>query len=489
MNSFEILQAMTEIPNEQILIVRDKLGYDRADVPVPALSHQRSFRRALVLIAAVIMIIAATFTTAFAVSPEFRELVFSFFHIEQKQIIPESTVTTPLSADSMFAEPSVTIGEVMEGKYVHTPVATHARNGVYLVCTDEVEMKQGSHYDAYYEENGQFIKLETHTFSRDYQLYGNEIHVEFDWVEHNGSVSMTWVDPEVPFRKENESGDSSAALFMFHITWQDDNSTNNGTWYPVLLNLHTGELTDILSGTEANRMRGIDKCAISPDRTKLLLGQDTEEGYSLFYADLTAKQLYRVDELSGQHATACSLIENTLACWNLDDGKYTAWKIDLTTFERTELFDAVPNAAATPEMDCGIVFMEGFDGWNRWGDMYIGSCFALEVDMEQNVYVIDLATGAKAKIEGYSWIPDTQRTPSPDGNKLLLAGGRDGENFTYVGVLDFEEMTFAEFARDNSLNEHTAYWFDQNTIVICAEVNIDSMCSDYYLYRLLTGIG
>lgn len=441
------------------------------------------WRRRLIALAAAVLMVILSVGTALAVSPEFRELVFRFFHIEQEQIIPDSTVNTELSVGDMFVEPKITIGDVIEGKYVHTPVSTHARSGIYLVCTDEVEMRQGSHYDGYYEENGEFIKLEEHTFDQDYVLYGNEIHVEFDWVEHNGSVSMTWVDPEVWFRKENESGDASAALFTFLIRWEDDDDERSYTWYPVLLNLHTGELTDILAGTDANRIPGIDKCAISPDRTKLLLGQDTEEGYFLYYADLAEKQVYSVDGLSGQHATACSLIGNTLACWNLTDGYYTAWKIDLTTLERTELFDSKCNAAAT--LKAGIVFMEGFDGWNRWGDMYIGSCFALERDEAQNVYVIDLATGTKTRIEGYTWTPNTQRTPSPDGTKLLLAGGSDGMDFGYVGVLDFENMTFAEFSRDNKLDEYLAYWFDENTIVICSEVDSESMCNDYYHYSFI----
>lgn len=442
-------------------------------------------RRTIALIAAVLMVILSI-GTAMAASPEFRELVFRFFHIEQEQIIPDSTVNTELSVDDMFVEPKITIGDVIEGKYVHTPVSTHARNGIYLVCTDEVEMRQGSHYDGYYEEDGEFIKLEEYTFNQDYVLYGNEIHVEFDWVEHNGSVSMTWVDPEVWFRKENESGDASAALFTFFIRCEGDDGDPLVTWYPVLLDLHTGELTDILAGTDGSPIPYIDKCAISPDRTKLLLGQNTEEGYFLYYADLAEKEIYSVDELSGQHATACSLIGNTLACWNLTDGYYTAWKIDLTTLKSTELFDSKLNAVATPKIDAGIVFMEGFDSWNRWGDMYIGSCFALEVDKAQNVSVIDLATGVKTRIEGYTWTPNTQRTPSPDGTKLLLAGGSGGMDFAYVGVLDFGNMTFAEFSRDNKLDEYLAYWFDENTIVICSEVNSESMCSDYYQYSLIS---
>ena len=455
-------------------------------------------RRFVVLIAAVLIVIL-TVGTAMAVSPEFREMVFRFIRIEDVQIMPNSTQNTEITqsteesnehilqteSDNLFVEQNVIIGDVIRGTYIHTPVATYARNGIFMACTDEVEMRQGSHYDGFYEDNGEFYKLEEHRFDQNYVLYSNEIHVEFDWVVHEGSVSLTWAEPNAQFRKENRSGDASAALFMFNIFWPGENGSWEGNWYPVILNLYTGELTDFLAGTEVSRMEGIDKCAISPDRTKLLLGQDTEDGYSLYYVNLTTKQLHSIDTLSGQKTTACTLADNTLICWNLTDGFYTAWTINLTTMERTELFEAKFNAAETPEADAGIVFMEGFDGTNRWGDMYCGSRFALEVDEDQNVYVIDLTTGARSQITGCTWTTSQHVIAGPDGSKLLLAGKHNGSAFEYIGVLDFANMTFAEFFRDNSLHEHTTYWFNDHTIVICTEMTYESMCSHYYLYSLI----
>ena len=93
-------------------------------------------RRLIVLVAAALMVILSV-GTAMAVSPEFRELVFRFFRVDGVQTIPESTVGADISVDDMFAEPSIRIDDIIEGKYVHTPVATHARSGIYLVCTDD----------------------------------------------------------------------------------------------------------------------------------------------------------------------------------------------------------------------------------------------------------------------------------------------------------------------------------------------------------------
>jgi len=489
MTEYQLLMAMNQISGRYLEGAQQKLGYlpQETGEPRPARSHW-ILGRAISMAAAVLLMSTVLFMTAFAVSQDFREFVFRFFHVEQTELVPEYTPETELAETDMFVEPEgFNTGGVIEGRYVHTPVATHARGGIYLVCTDEVEMRQGSRYDGYYEESGEFIRLEEHTFKRDYSLYGNTIHVEFDWVEHDGRVHMTWVDPEVDFRKPNESGDAHAALFQFRLTWRDSSGGMEGTWYPVLLDLHTGELTDLLAGTEAKRMRGIDNVAICPDHSGLLLGQNREDGYFLYYADLISGQLYSLDGVSGEHVDACSLTDNALICWSLRDGSYYVWKFALSTWERTELLGPVINAAATPEKDAGIVFLEGFNDINRWGDMYIGSCFALEVDEAQAVFVIDLETGERAPIEGFMWTNQVQRTPSPDGKKLLLAGmAHSGTTFDHIGVLDFGNKQYVEFSRNNENggHEYLAYWFTHDSIIINRETDSGSLSNDFYLYCL-----
>lgn len=445
---------------------------------------KRHGRKLTVLLAAVVALLAMT-VTAMAVSEDFRERIFAFFHIEQKQIIPENTINTEVNAENMFAEPGIVIGDVIQGRYIHTPVSTLAEEGVFLVCTDDAHTKQGSYYDAYYENQGEFIKLDEHTFAQDYVLHGTTFRVEFDWAEHNGKTIVTWVDENTNTRIPGNAGDPSALLIQFVFASTNDSGDYIESYYPVLLNLRTGELTDVLAGTGAERLEWIGNSAISEDLTKMLLCSITKDGYSLHYVDLTSNKMHSLEELSGEKVESCSLIGNKLACWSLTDGYYKAWSIDLTTLQRTELFAPVFNAAATPEADAGIMFMMGFDNWVHEGNMYAGSIFALEVDEAQNVFVIDLATGQKVPIAGCIWTPDTQKIPSPDGTKLLLAEAPDGQEYKYVGVLDFDNLTFTEFSRENGQNEYLAYWFDENTVVICGELSPESMCSDYYLYQII----
>ena len=120
-------------------------------------------KHAAVFIGIVVLTATTTVATAMAVNEDFRETVkefiFEFLHIEEEETVPQLPGTEEVTIDTMYVEPDRSIlGGVIEGRYVHTPVSSHAREGVYVICTDEIEMNQGSHYDAYYEENGEFFK-------------------------------------------------------------------------------------------------------------------------------------------------------------------------------------------------------------------------------------------------------------------------------------------------------------------------------------------
>lgn len=522
MNSQNILDAMTNIENVYILSAQKKLGYDgntRSDM-IPVNPKKMIFRRTLALFAAVIAMMAVLFTAAFAASPEFREKVYTFFGITEPEVIPEMTPGEESNPGNMEVEENrVTIGGVIEGTYIHYPAFSHARNGIFMICTDEVMMNSGNHYDAYYEENGKFIGLEEYTFCQDYRILDNDIHVEFEWVEYNGNVSFTYVDGNVRFHKFNLAGDVSATLFTLDI---DLPGELGNTSYPVLINVATGELTDICAGTGVEKLPGIYQAAISEDLTRLLL-VDWDE--NLYYVDLIAKQLYHVDDLAGARVEECALVGDTLACWVLEGdsigeatlGTYRVWSVDLTTMECRELFSGMPATAATsydvwsnaydvpPELweergsgavreplSCeGLHFIDGFSRTSHWGNMYSGSKFAVEVDSGRNVYIIDLATGERTIVDGFLWpdmeYPQIQCSPSADGEKLLIYTTTMEGYYGSIGVLDYRAKSYTEFSRENlsGMREHTIYWFDNNSIIIATSDREDSV--DYYVYRLLDG--
>ncbi len=480
--------------------------------------HHIRLKRALLTLAAVIALMALLCGTAMAVSVEFREMVFSFLGISRPEIIPDLYSNSESKPENMeVLENHVDIGGAIEAAYIHYPASSLARNGVFLVCTDEVMMNSGNHFDAYYEENGQLIKLEEHTFCQDYSLLGNDIHVEFEWAEYHADVIFTYVDSDAAFRKPNLAGDASAVLMTLEIKLPNGAGT---TSYPVLINVRTGELTDICAGTGVEKLPELYQAAISKDLTKLLL---VDWDKNIYYVDLAAKQLYRVDELAGEHVDECSLSGNFLSCWVLEGasieegklGSYRAWTIDLLTMERRELFSGIPATAATshdvwsvayqspPEiwkqisggielepLTCeGLHFIEGFNMTSHWGNMYSGSRFAIEVDRGRNVYVIDLSNGEKTAVDGFLWpemeYPGIECVPSADGEKLLIYTCTEEGYFGSIGVLDFTQKRYTEFSRENlnDLSEHTIYWFDNHSVIVATADKEDF--TDYYVYRLL----
>ncbi|MBQ2927780.1 MAG: hypothetical protein IJD98_04300 [Oscillospiraceae bacterium] len=504
MTEYQLLMAMNNISSRYLDGAQRKLGYlPQLPAEHPPSRSRRPLRRLLSMAAAVLLMTTVLFMTAFAVSEEFREWVVAFFRVERTEIIPEET-----SAETSrfgVAQENVDIGGLIRGTYVHTPQASHARNGIYTICTDEIMMNSGNHYDAYILENGEFIRLEEHSFSQTYTLQGAEVSVAMEWAEHNGQVTVTYIDADAPCRIYGMSGGADGMLVELFLPHS----------YPVILNLRTGELRDVLAGTGAEALQDIGNAALTEDGTKMLLVTWEEK---IYCADLVEKKLYDLDELSGEHVESCVVFGDTVTCMVLEDasieekqlGSCRAWNMDLKTLERSELFRIPATPASSHDVwsegisfdqngnliepdeqnwnEIGIHFMEGFDRSIHWGNLYAGSRFAVEVDEQRNVYVIDLHTGEKGLVQGWTWpdipYPILECQPCPDGKKLLIYSRTSHTCFDTIGVLDFEKKAYFEFERENrkAVQEKLIYWFDYDSIMVTAEGG--GMVRDYYLYEL-----
>lgn len=472
MNSKQILSAMNNISSEYILSAQKKLGYDSDTLPkkqMQATGH-KTIRRALTLAATVILLLSVCFTTALAVSPEFREFIFSFFNITEPEIIPENVPDDSATNNMEVEDGQINIGGVIEGTYIHFPNMSAVRNGIFTVCTDDVQMNSGSRYDAYYENDGEFIRLDESTFDQTYHLFGNDIHVTFDWVEHNGTVATTFIDSEAPFVKFSGAGDVTSSLMWLQI---DSPSEEFFGYYPVLINVRTGELTDICAGLGVENLRQIRQAAISDDLTQMLI---VDWDGNIYYADLVGRKLYAIDDLLEQKCAACALVDGMLVAWSENYGSVTVRVFDPATWESRETYSGQPD------------FISGFDSTIHSSQMYRGTRFALDVDANQDVYVIDLLNGQRSIIDGFRWQQNnevfTECVPNADGNKLLIYSRGATTYYESIGVLDFSNRTYVKFSRENvgSVNEHSAYWFDNDSVVIATSGDGDTR--QYYIYRL-----
>ena len=403
---------------------------------------RKNLRRVIIASAATAVFASICFMMALVANAEFRESVCAFFGIT----------------------------DLVKGTYIHLPIQSSAKNGLFMVCTDEVQMNSGNHYAAYYEENGECIRLEEHTFDQNYHILGNDIHLKFQWVEHEGNVSFTYIETDIPLYKPDCAGSVSSSLMMLRIDPPGDFAY---TLYPVLINVQTGELTDICAGLGVENLPEILQAAISQDLTKLVL-VDWEK--NLYFVDLVNKGLYQVDELIGKKVSSCVLAGEKLVCLTEENGIYSAYAFDPATGKSEEVYSGRPK------------FIRGFDHHFLSNAMYLGTRFALETDADRNVFVIDLTNGTRSHMSGLLW-PETgsgkvECVPSIDGNKLLIYK-RAAAKYESVGVVDFLRKSYTAFSCEdlNDVDGRTAYWFDHESVIIEARSD-DNSGKDYYIYRI-----
>lgn len=379
--------------------------------------------------------------------------------------VSPAMVPTPLPVKAQLAVPEV---------YNEKSIFPMAGSGVFLLCTDSVEMKQGSHYDAYtVDEDGQLTRLEDHLFNNAFVLDGSRYHLTLDWAEHDGSAVCTYIPADSPACIMSLSGNVNETLFLLRDRLSQDGSTVY-TNYPVLVDLESGELTDFLANCKLNNIPNICSAAFSPDRKGLLLAQ---EGGALYYCDLGSSVVYSLDELSSEPVKACAIADGRIICWNQGSsdraggnvGDYHFWYIDMEDFHRQEL----PQLESDVDTDLlRFAHLSGFDGCLYEGKIFAGSTFALCTSGSGQTYVLDMAAWSLSPVEAYTLpVSNVSCTGSFDGQRLLLQD--TGNNKAYV--LDYSSCRMFSLSVQSAGN---LMWFDNDTVLEHAKDG------NYYLYDL-----
>lgn len=330
--------------------------------------------------------------------------------------------------------------------------------GVFHLCADPVEMNQGSHYDAYgVTADGSLEQLEEKLFNNAYTLDGSRYHLSFDWAEFDGTKVMTYVPADMEASMLSLSDQGSTSLFL--LRWHTGEDDTVYTYYPVLLDLETGELTDFLADCRLGSLSRICNAAFSPNRNGLLLAQ---EGGAIYYCDLESGTVYSLDELSGQPVKACTLTDDKIICWNQGGegggvlGDYSFWSISLADFKRQEM----PEPESEPDTSAlRFAHLAGFDSQLRQGCMFSGSPYALCTDGSGQTYVLDMEQWQLQAVEGYT-LPASNLscTGSLDGQRLLLKD--TGSN--RAAVLDYRDCTMV---RLDVQSAERLSWFDSDTVL------------------------
>lgn len=495
MNSSQLIDAIGAV-NDAAVLDAKAFHYRRDAAARPR------FRKMTVGVAAVLAVLLCIVAVAFAVDQEFRAAVLSFFHISAEDHVERVPVEDqPLTGDDAAGK-NITVTRV------RVPNNGRAANGLFAICSDEIEYRQGSHYDLYKQEGGELVKLELQSTRRDFSYNGTAYSVYLEWAEDKeGRCALGYV--ELP---DGVTGQYVVLQFV-PGTGEKLLLLLDGK-YPVIIDLHEDGVQELIPAAVMDELPFLKAVHITRDGKYLLLNAGR-----YYCAAIGTEPLTCLDELCGAALTGCSYIgEGIFSCHSLtggavgeadfaayvhgetpaspiDFGMITTWNVDVQRQAAGVVGSTAATAFTNPDalwhgtertepFSPGLVYVPHDEG-----------AYMLEVDGERHIYVVDLRSGERNMIEGALWPnvdwPYAELVGSPEGDKLALIQ-RDATNgsLCHLSVIDFKKMRLFAIERDTKEvgNEHYADWFDNDTIMVdnnvTDETGHNTGDSWYSLYRI-----
>ncbi len=251
MNSEFLLEAIGEARDEYIVSAGTRLGYISANTSKsPSRKSRTPKRKALIGLAAAIILLLGSFVTAMAVSEEFREAVFAFFDISAPEVVPETRPETQSEApESSVSEAE--LDEMIHAKYMWIPGWSTSQNGMFLCSSDEIVYNRGSRFQLYAEEDNELIPVETRAINMDYNWNSRDYHFEFEWGAHGNNLTFAYVYDrgDNGWYFTNIPDNASSVMIAFeHIIEYNDDEYPIYSQYPMVYDLENEKIIDALVG-------------------------------------------------------------------------------------------------------------------------------------------------------------------------------------------------------------------------------------------------
>lgn len=438
------------------------------------------FRKILPYVAAVVILLVSSFSVAMVANADFREAVFRFFHIPTADVVlpKEEEPVQPGSLGDIKYISTKKIGEKAEVKYVQVNGNVDWSDGVIWVASYEEETA-GQILGIYALENGQLTSLEPHTEKLEYTWDGETYEISFDWYEHNGKVHINAHEFDMDSYKAwtVQAGDGESDHVIINL---GRGAQSEYTSRPLLYDLRTKEIIDVLEGCEILESQLISDIEFSPDLSKVLLGGNQGPGspYCQYYYDVAGKVLKLLDELAGAEVYDARFLDNNIISCILEDedGLLTCRSYTVPSWEFIEIYAGLPGKK-----------------WNTdFGVMSTGGRYMLFVDEEHNTFVYDCKTGERAAVEGFKYPSgSTFTTRNKAGDKILFSlSDRDAEGLgiSQIGVLDLKKLSFTLLDREGyeTRYETTMSWFDNDSVAIeaCPDAELSAGTKYLYIYTI-----
>lgn len=421
----------------------------------------RPLRRALVGTLAAVLVLASLTGIAMAASPEIRQAVLRFFHIDEVEQVPSGA--TPLGGEALTG---TEIGDRVTAWYIDMDF-----DGVYF--PGKVRLNDDGGVDAFID-----WVIDGDTLSA-YEYAPEKVSFSVTWrgTEYSGDVYYCVHDVEVdiydsrdvPWYAAAIPGRTDAVLLYVSRGSQADYEL-----YPFLLQLETGEVEDFLAGTGIGELDA-NSYRFSDDMSRVLVysradwDADTETGTKrTYYCEPGMSTVVDVADLSGtDDESAAFAADGTLVLSRSSQGHVTVWNYDPASGETKLVLDGVPE----------------YSGSGSYGLLNSNCQYSVYIDAEGGADAIDLATGERRRIEGFSAAQGCCFMPNSSNTKLLYSGS----GFNTLGVLDPVAGTFISFDREaaEGVSEDILSWYDDECIQIGGTAADGGAV--FYLYDVDTG--
>lgn len=437
-----------------------------------SVNHRSVYRKILVTAATVFLVLLSSFTVAMASNEEFRNAVFRLFHISEPITVPplgegENQQDQQISiVDNTEFEDMVDVEYIrVKGGFGHTTMGG-------IVYANDVEA--GRVITAYAVVDGELSELEAHKETLEYTWKDNTYKIDFNWYDNNGVIKAFGRNFDLDTVTEWIVSGGNDGFVVLDLS---RGSQIDYGMYPLLYNLKTHEVVDVLSECEELKSQNILEAYFSSDLSKILVtcGQVAisydDENSTVYCYDIVSKTLQSLTELCQMDVKrAWFLDDDTVCClWYDQEDNKILRTLTLSSREYIEVFTDMQELYS----DGGGISMLG----NRHG---------LLVEEDGSTYVFDFRTGESFLVDGFQYSPDFDAVSfNADGTKLLFTQTSLGENVwvTKIGILDIEKKSLITFEREGEGTPHetTVSWFDNE------RVGIEAHTDEYwylYLYKV-----
>lgn len=426
-------------------------------------------RRVFTAALAAVLSVTCLATVAFAASPELRTAVLSFFRMEEREQVPNSSAG-PDGPDVSNAE----IGALVKAQYIKMDKYFGLSGSLLTDLTWSEDRKTLLDYKFWEVRDNELIPVEVdmQTSQVDITHKGIRYQGEFWWYVRDGHLDYFAGDNRTIDEDGEREWDWNFSLvpgrtdvLLLHL------STGRQMEYvesPFLYHLDTGETEELFAGLDPDVLAESDGAVWSDDfRLALITGHAGAEfpnGREWLY-DRETGTLTDVRTLGGVGADMAMFADgDTLILYDMTDNvdggaQYvTLYSYDLSTGLAVKTLEQTPYYRDWEENPSGV--------------MTFGSRCIL-ISEEGQVQVVDLKTGNRSLLDGFTFQKGDDFMISPFEDKLLyfsMDSETEGLGIAQLGVADLEKGVFFAFDREGyeNLYEEGIGWSDNNTVSINA---------------------